>query len=372
MSTTVVRLDTLDEPARDEAIRAAGERLREGGLVVFPTETVYGVAANAAHPGALTALRRVAGQGDDTAFGWHVADAPAAVERLERPTAVARRLLARLLPGPVSFALEQPAQALAALRDGLGVEPGTLDEDGRVLLRAPAHPAAVALIEAADVPVVACSLGGSAWAPDESGRFPSISDQGPETPAAVLEDGPTRYGARSTRVRLDLSGRFEVAPDGALPESEVMGALRRTILFVCTGNTCRSPMAEAIARKLLSERPEDGITTVVRSAGVAAADGLPAADDAVEAMAEMGLDLSAHRSAGVSPKMLAEAELVLTMTPSHAEALMHMAPEAVQKIEPIDPAGLVEDPIGQGPEVYRRTAARLEKLIRARLEEIEP
>jgi protein-tyrosine phosphatase len=153
----------------------------------------------------------------------------------------------------------------------------------------------------------------------------------------------------------------------AQPETQ---SRERVVLFVCTGNTCRSPMAEAIARGMLAERTPDGQTFRVLSAGVAAGLGAPANPEAVRAMDDIGLDLRGHRSNPLTPAMIEDAEVIWCMTPAHAQAARALAPEHASKIRPLDPDGGVPDPIGMGAEVYRQTAQRLAELIRARLEEL--
>ena len=89
------------------------------------------------------------------------------------------------------------------------------------------------------------------------------------------------------------------------------------ILFVCTGNTCRSPLAEAIARKIAIER---GLTDLdVVSAGTSAWEGAPASDGALLVGMEHGLDLSNHRAQLLSRDLVAAADVVLAMGPHHLE-----------------------------------------------------
>ncbi len=144
------------------------------------------------------------------------------------------------------------------------------------------------------------------------------------------------------------------------------------VLFVCTANQCRSPMAEAMFRRLLEEHGLTGWR--VESAGTWTQDGIPATNFAQEAMRARGLDISAHRSREVSADLLRQFDLILTMEEGHKEALRFEFPDVADRVfllsEMADKAFEIEDPVGKPLEEYRRTADEIHALLKAGLDRI--
>jgi protein-tyrosine-phosphatase len=141
----------------------------------------------------------------------------------------------------------------------------------------------------------------------------------------------------------------------------------KKILFVCTGNSCRSPMAAAITAARMTEALRKEIS--VSSAGTGAYPGMGAAPNAIAVLKEIGIDLNGHRTKLLTKKMVDEADLVVAMTESHKEEILRLAPDSHGKVivlgelDSTRESPDIFDPMGGGEDVYRRTRDEMDRLV---------
>ena len=305
------------EPATDDALFAAARSLTAGGAVSVAT-TAGGLS--------VTSCRTAASPVVESA-SLLVRSAEEAGDYAPELSDAAVRTLRRWWPGPVEVVLPAAgglADALpAAVRDSM------TGSDG---LRA------------------VCPAGDD------------LADLGRLLAAplvAVADDDRAAGGEPNTLVELAADGRFTVLREGSTPAAALRRPPARVYAFVCTGNTCRSPLAEALFRKLAEDAAPGGADTLqaagvrIVSAGLAAGRGGPASPESVSLAEDAGADLDRHRSRPLTPELLDEADRVFTMTRSHRAAILRHRPDAAEKVSLLDPGGAdIPDPIGGGMEEY--------------------
>jgi protein-tyrosine-phosphatase/tRNA A37 threonylcarbamoyladenosine synthetase subunit TsaC/SUA5/YrdC len=358
------------EDFRDVVHRAV-QALAEGRPVAFPTETDYVLAASARIAKAAETLRELAAHHPgEPRLTLALKSADETLDWAPRITAVGRRLARRCWPGPVAMIVpdDHPESLVKRLPKATRA---ALVNEGRLRMRVPGHPMLSDCMRMLAGPVVLAeptTANGPLVTAEEVGEVAGGSL------ALVLDDGRSRYAQPPSTIELVGEG-FRVVRPGIVTEETLRRLSSLMVLFVCTGNTCRSPMAEAIFRRLAAERlgcrPEEierhGV--VVASAGLAAWAGGPASTGAVEAAAELGGDLSGHESQPLTESLAHQADVILTMTATHRAALLAQFPEAGGRVTMLSPDRRdVSDPIGGSLENYRSCALQIEAHLRERID----
>ncbi|KKL87735.1 hypothetical protein LCGC14_1931750 [marine sediment metagenome] len=374
MATRIIKVDPDQWTAEDKASRAAltpaVRAIRAGKLVAFPTETVYGVGVVATDAGAVGRLRDLKAR-PKSAFTVHLASPADAMKYVEDVPMRARTLMAKAWPGPVTILLPTGGRfADPSLRSGALYR--RMVQDDVVGLRCPRNPIARDLLARAGEPVLATSanLAGKKAPADAEGVLKQLSDR----VDVLVDSGPTRYRKGSTIVAFEGED-YRVIRSGVYDAGAVARLMRRRILFVCTGNTCRSPMAAALARKLLAERlgcPPEKLTDCgqeVVSAGTFGFSGARATGEAVAAAEKRGAELSRHRSRKLTTELINASDLVFCMTGRHVAEVSRRADGAAAKTYRLDPGGDIADPIGAGVDIYVQVADRIEAALRERMRE---
>ena len=371
METKIIQLDEVNIDTA--AIKMAAAFLDAGELIAFPTETVYGIGCRVDSV-SLKKLDLLKDRPKDKYYTLHIASPADAAKFVPETGLRAKSLIRKAWPGPLTIIFELNEDDIDAQKKKLPPEVfENLYRDNSIGIRCPDNKIASALLAEARYPVVAPSanISGKAPAADAQQVMGYFENQ----IKIVLNGGPCKHKVNSTIVKF-ADNNVSILRQGILTESQVLEMAQVTILFVCTGNSCRSPMAEGLFKKYLSQKlqcPVDQLAQKgynVISAGTMGMVGYPATAEAVKSCADREVDISSHRSRALNKYLIEQSDLIYALTRMHQEDIIDISPEAKERCFLLAADKDINDPIGQSQQYYNRCAELIDTAVKKRIEEL--
>ena len=354
-------------------IQKAAALIDQGNLVAFPTETVYGIACRVCND-SLEKLNTVKNRTADKYYTLHIDNPQKISEFVPQISLRAKKLIQNAWPGPLTivFELEQPD--IEKQKERLEKEVfDNLYKDNSIGVRCPDHLIASLLLSYTHYPVVgpSANLTGESPATDAKQVIEGLQGKIP----LILDAGPCKYKKSSTVIKISQKG-ITMLREGVFSQNQIKEMLQLNFLFVCTGNSCRSPMAEGMFREFLAEKLNCNIDQLeqigfnIYSAGTMGISGMPASAEAIKVCAAKGIDIKDHVSKALTEQMIAESDVIYVMTRSHYKQVLEMVPQASEKCFLLAEEDIY-DPIGQGLQVYKQCGEIIEKAVKQRISELK-
>lgn len=327
------------------------DAILKGGIVALPTETVYGLAVDPSLEESLLRLYAIKQRPANLPLSIAVADASTAVnEYFAVLLPFGYRLIEQFWPGPLTVIYFDKSE-------------------NKIGIRVPSDPIAREILLKLNKGVYLTSA-------NISGSKEAVS--GSEVAAAfngnldlIIDSGNTLYQKSSTVVDLTVYP-FSIVREGVIFEREIVNVfIKKRILFVCTGNSCRSPMAQFLLEKYLSDaKPYLQGRHEIISRGIVTLDGLPASPNAINILKEKeGLDISGFASKKIDRQIILSSDLIFTMEDAHADYILNFEPTtegrvfSLRKFLPPELEKDIPDPIGRDISAYEEVYSLIKKAI---------
>jgi len=367
-------VEVKDPIADIETLKKCARCIDSGGLVVFPTETVYGIACRA-NANSLAKLDVVKQRDANKRYSLHIGDKGKLSDFVPHLPPPLKKLVKNAWPGPLTIVFEIDAKDIASLKEKLGSETfESLYKDNTIGIRCPDEPTACQLLNLCKYPVVAPSanIGGQPPATNGKAAFEQIGN----LVDIVIDAGTCKYEKSSTVIKISPAG-LQILRIGAYSERQIRKMYNVNILFVCSGNTCRSPMAEALTKQILAEKlvcrvdQLENMGYKIESAGTFADNGMAASGGAVRFCGVRGDDLINHKSQRLTVEKIIEADYIFAMSNGHKNAIIQLCPQAEKKcMLLLNNGDDVNDPIGGDDEAYKDCGEIIEKAVNVRISEL--
>ena len=358
---------TLDLQTADDSrdiVHRTVQALVEGKVVGIPTDTTYVLAAHSLREAAVNEL---VGYGHiEVSFRSR----ESACDFLAPASETTRRLMRRCWPGPLSIIAPCNGTFSATRQLPKSVEQQILVDATRACFRVADYDILQQIHRFLSAPILMAPLRD----PDTDQPLTTadkITESISERLPLLLDDGPTRYGGETTIVAVS-GNQWKVVREGVIEHAAMNQFVKPVIAIVCTGNTCRSPMAETLLREQLRKRIGSEDAVRVLSAGVAAGAGMGASPQAVEVMGNRGLDLTGHSSRPLDDAVMNVADLILTMTRGHQAAILAAWPDMHDRVFTLRrDGGDITDPVGLPVDVYESCAEQIDQELEKWLDSLD-